>query len=289
MKKITVITLLLVLMVSLCAQTKLTNIRFGNYTYGTRVVFETDGKADYQISDGDSEVKVLIYASLADETLKNVSVGAKNIVGMKFSETDDYTQITFQAKSLYRSIGFPLSGKPYKIVVDILFATGGYNYATGLGVARYLYDLSVTGAAEAEFEKLEEMYPNETGFYYYYGLNKLRLKETKKAEKFFLKVSEKDAEYSKATAELKKLGVQPSVAEKPKEKVVKTEPVVEPITTSEEVIEEEMETIVPSVVDTTSTNNANFFRSPFWYLTLALLAIIVLSTIYFLIQRGKLK
>jgi tetratricopeptide (TPR) repeat protein len=294
MKKIAFPILFVLLLLSLNAQVTLTNIRFGNYDFGTRVVVETSGKTGFQITDDENEVILRVLAPLTDEKLKTLTVGAKNITDTKVNATEEYTQITIQAKSLYRSISFPLSGDPYKIVVDILFAPGGYTYKNGLGIARYLLDKTVTADADAEFEKLEKMFPQETGFYYYYGLNALHMKDKNKAKQCFQKVSADDSEYGKAVAELKKMGVTVKSVEKfekPKEIVPtekKEDPVVEPIVTEEPMVTES-EPIDSSASIPTILNDKDFFKSPFWYLSLTLFAIVILSTIYFLIQQKKLK
>ncbi|MDP8232196.1 MAG: hypothetical protein P9L91_05945 [Candidatus Zophobacter franzmannii] len=289
MNKTFLITLLLlVALFALHAQANLTNIRFGNYDFGTRVVVETDSKTNFDVTNGKDEVIIKVDAVLADEKLKKVKTGSKHINSMKVDTENGSTTITFKSKSLYRSVDFPISGDPYKIVIDILVAPGGYDYQSAVGIANYLMHLNVRKYAEVEFDKISKLFPKETGYNYYYGLNCLKQSHRKKAISLFKLVKPEDKEYSKAVSELKKLGVKLKtiIAEKPKVTPKKVEPKPVEVVEVEEVrVIEEDSLLVANGVDEVIP----FHKTPFGILTIIIIIIIILASVYFIIKKRTFK
>ncbi len=291
MKKLILICLLSLILLGLGANTSIRDIRFGYYDFGARIVIETDATTDYSYDVVNSELKLRIN-SKSSQAISEIKPKTKFIDAFQVSGDDSETYITVGTRFLRRPSIFTLSGKPFKIVIDLLCEPSKNAYTNDLGIAKYLMNLGMRKQAGDEFEKIEQNYPDKKDFYFYYAMNDLKLSNKDDAINHFKMVESDDRNYPEVVNNLKKLGVNiPEKTERVADVPVPEVKEVEETLAMDVPVEIQKERVnqLEDISDSTSVIDPSFFKSPFWYLTLVLFIIVAGSTIFFFIRKSAFK
>ncbi|PID28764.1 MAG: hypothetical protein CSB55_03175 [Candidatus Cloacimonadota bacterium] len=203
----------------------LEKIYHGDFGEVNRTVLVFDSKPNYKTIQQSENKKIIVRikdCKRGNSVQQNTSFPGKVLKSLSLQKVAEDLSVHINTEKKYYLKTSYLTGKKYKLVLDIFNNKNPETLNEHLSYAKFYYTVGFLNKALKEYRKIEKIAPQNTGIYYWWGMVLAKRGRYAEASDKFEKVSPQDEEYADAQKMLKKYGGgKKSPAKKPVKKVEK--------------------------------------------------------------------